>query len=144
MLILLPKENNLTALEESIDSYNLTSWNDDLHEIEIDVYIPKFTFETEYKLKNYLEEMGINIAFTFDANFSGMTGREDIYINSVIHKAFIEVNEEGTEAAAATAVVMVGTSIGYTFNADHPFIFLIQHKETGNILFMGKVINPLQ
>ena len=83
-------------------------------------------------------------AFTVYADFSGMDGARNLMITDVVHKAFIEVNEEGTEAAAATGVVVGATSIGETkiFTADHPFIFIIQEKATGNILFMGKMENP--
>jgi serpin B len=88
-------------------------------------------------------------AFGFDANFAGLDGLGILYISSVLHKAFIEINEEGTEAAAATAVVMELLSNGETvsprinFDCDHPFLFTIHHKETGTILFMGTVENPL-
>jgi serpin B len=87
-------------------------------------------------------------AFTDSADFSGMTSANDLYIDFVVHQAFIDVNEEGTEAAAATAVGIETTSVGpsenvYTFNADHPFIFIIKDNGTGMILFMGKVNNPL-
>ena len=89
-------------------------------------------------------DMGMSIPFTFDADFSGMNGKQDLYIEKIMHKAFIEVNEKGTEAAGATSVNMVLTSVpdGIVFNANHPFTFMIQHKETGTILFMGKIINP--
>ena len=94
-----------------------------------------------------LKEMGMPIAFTPSADFSGMDGTHSLFISDVVHQAFIEVNEEGTEAAAATAVLMKKTALkpGISipvFNADHPFIFLIQQNNSGNILFMGKVNNP--
>jgi serpin B len=146
MLILLPKENNLTSLEQSIDSVNLSLWRESLWARNVNIYIPRFTMETSYTLNDYLKNMGMNIPFTGLADFSGMTGKQDLFISSVLHKAFVEVNEEGTEAAAATAVIMtmnIAPPPELEFNANHPFIFLIQHKETGNILFMGKVYNPL-
>jgi len=88
--------------------------------------------------------MGMHDAFDERADFSAMTGRKDLYIGKVIHQADIEVNEEGTEAAAATAVVMQRKSVPQrvVFRADHPFVFLIRHKPTGTILFMGNVMNP--
>ena len=97
-----------------------------------------------------LVNMGMPTAFSDNADFTGMEDKpdEDLKIDQVIHQAFVEVNEEGTEAAAATAVIMVGiTSVGHApkipiFRADHPFIFIIQQKETGNILFLGKVNDP--
>jgi serpin B len=92
--------------------------------------------------------MGMELAFTPYADFSGMTGSNDLYIGHVIHKAYIDVNEEGTEAAAATAVVMMETTSagGYdvpVFKADKPFSFIIKDNRTGSILFMGDVANPL-
>ncbi|GEM_PF-5523685 len=109
-------------------------------------------------LRNILQEMGMPTAFTLGidfgggADFSGMTGKKDLNIDEVIHKAFVEVNEEGTEAAAATAVtIMKGASASVpqlskikVFKADHPFIFLIQDNQTGNILFLGRVSNPTE
>ena len=90
-----------------------------------------------------LAAMGMPTAFSDNADFSGMTGIRDLYISQVIHQAFVEVNEEGTEAAAATAVVMDKIAmVPNIFKADHPFIFIIQEKETGNILFMGRVNDP--
>ncbi len=91
--------------------------------------------------------MGMPTAFSAEADFSGIDGSKNLSINEVIHKAFVEVNEEGTEAAAATAVTIGITSVGpplNEFRADHPFIFLIQEKETGSILFLGKVVDPTQ
>jgi len=95
-----------------------------------------------------LKEMGMPTAFKYpDADFTGMSPTDELYIDEVIHQTFIEVAEYGTEAAAATAVIMRAGSAGPTeepkiFNADHPFIFVIQQKDTGNILFMGRVSNP--
>ena len=89
----------------------------------------------------------MNIPFTSSADFSGITGGRDLFISKVIHKAFIDVNEEGTEAAAATAVIMEltvnGGSSRIVFDCDHPFMYLIQHKQTGTILFMGSINDPL-
>ena len=88
--------------------------------------------------------MGMPTAFSEGADFSGMTEKRDLFISEVIHQAFVDVNEEGTEAAAATAVAMRTLVLGRikTFKADHPFIFVIQERETGNILFLGRVVNP--
>lgn len=143
MLILLPTEDSLDSLEASISAENLNQWRSDLKETEIDVHMPKFKLEKKYTLSDTLKEMGMPTAFSeSEADFSGMNGREDLHISSVIHQGFIEVNEKGTEAAAATGVVISTTSISPVFNADHPFMFLIQDKETGNILFMGRVVDP--
>jgi len=142
MIIILPKENNISIAESELNAVNLTSWINSLKETEINVNIPKFKIETEYNLNDVLKKMGMTDAFSVAADFSGMDGTKDLYISDVVHKAFVEVNEEGTEAAAATGVIMTLKAVLYSFNADHPFVFLIQHEETGAILFMGKVMNP--
>ncbi len=145
MYIILPKENDLSDIEESMDYDSLSAWKDMLHERKVNIYIPKFKFTTKYFLRETLSDMGMPTAFGSNADFSGMNGTRDLFIQSVIHQAFVEVNEEGTEAAAATGVVMEVTSIGPetpVFRADHPFIFFIQEIETGNILFVGRVCDP--
>ena len=144
MIIILPKENNLAAVEQMIDRETLYSWQASFSQTTVDVSLPKFKLETEYRLREYLVDMGMKIPFTMDADFSGMTGYQELFIEKVLHKAYIEVNEEGTEAAGATSVHMVLKSSpqGVVFNADHPFLFLIQQKETGTILFMGKIFDP--
>ncbi|MCK5123472.1 MAG: serpin family protein [Candidatus Pacebacteria bacterium] len=150
MLLILPEEDNFKKLEKSINTKKLSEWKNALEKQRVDIYIPKFKFETKYFMADILKEMGMSDAFVFGvADFSGMDGTRDLYITDVIHQAFVEVNEEGTEAAAATAVVVGWGSAGDIekpaipiFRADHPFIFIIQQKETGNILFMGRVNNP--
>jgi len=151
ILLLLPKGDNLEKLESLLSTKKLSEWRKDLEEQRVKVFIPKFKFETKYFMADDLKAMGMPIAFSDSADFSGMTGKRDLKINEAIHQAFVEVNEEGTEAAAATAVVMrpVGSAAGPqkepkipVFRADHPFIFLIQQKNTGNILFIGRVVNP--
>ena len=148
MIIILPKENNITLAEKQISAVNLLDWKNNLVEKEIDILqIPKFKLETEYTLNDILSDMDMTDAFSPGvADFSGMDGTNDLFISKVLHKAFIEVNEEGTEAAAATAIIIGVTAIQEptTFIADHPFIFLIQQKETGAVLFMGKVMNPFE
>ncbi len=146
MLILLPKDDDLKGLENSLTVKQLSKWRKDLKEQRVNIFLPRFKFETKYFLADTLKEMGMPTAFSPAADFSGMTGKKDLFISQVIHQAFVEVNEEGTEAAAATAVIMEkGLSVSHrmsVFKADHPFIFLIQEKATGNILFFGRVTNP--
>lgn len=144
MIIILPKENNITQADNILSLENYSIWKDQLTPTPVEVLLPKFTFETRYHLKEYLMNMGMSLPFSPNADFSGMTGNTLLYIDKIIHQAFIEVNEEGSEAAAATSVHMIERATPQTtiFTADHPFIFLIQHKETGNILFMGKLIDP--
>jgi serpin B len=146
MIIILPKENNITLAEKQISTVNLVDWKNSFTETKIDaLQIPKFKLETEYTLNNILLDIGMIDAFSPGvADFSGMDGTNDLFISKVLHKAFIEVNEEGTEAAAATTIIMELTAVPElnTFIANHPFIFLIQQKETGALLFMGKVMDP--
>ncbi len=146
MLVILPK-GNLADVESNLDAEKLSMWMDSLEMQQVDLFLPKFKFETKYLLKGTLSDMGMPIAFNpGKADFTGMDGTNDLFISNVIHQAFVEVNEEGTEAAAATAVVIEATAIPIeetpVFRADHPFIFVIQQKNTGNILFMGKVNDP--
>jgi len=148
MVLLLPKDDDLERMEDALTAKNLSAWKKDLKNKRVKVYLPRFKFETKYFMAEDLRTMGMPTAFFISADFSGMTGEKDLFISEVIHQAFVEVNEEGTEAAAATAVVMRVLSAGGSgsqipvFRADHPFLFLIQHNETGNILFMGRVMDP--
>lgn len=147
MLILLPKNDDLAAAEKYLDPHNLSELQSSSSSRHVMVYFPKCTFETKYTLRQTLAEMGMPTAFG-DADFSGMDGTRYLYIQEIIHQAYVDVNEEGTEAAAATAVVLWGKGAAPAegpvpvFRADHPFIFLIQDNTSGNILFMGRVENP--
>jgi serpin B len=151
MLVLLSKDNDIQSLEQGLDTNSLSQWRDQLKKQKVDVYIPRFNFKTEYQLKEQLKAMGMPLVFTppegdRGADLSGFTENRNLYISFITHLAFVDVNEEGTEAAAATVVGIQTTSISIdsypVFRADHPFIFLIQEKKTGHILFMGKVTNP--
>lgn len=146
MIVLLPRNlEDLDSLENSLTIENLNDWLAGLHEREVEVYLPKFEITSEFSLKGILTAMGMTDAFMpAVADFSGMDGTRDLFISAIVHKAFVAVNEEGTEAAAATAVVMTLTSVPQNpvFRADHPFIFLIRDNESGNILFIGRVMNP--
>jgi serpin B len=107
--------------------------------------MPKFEFESEFSLVDTLIEMGMPTAFSGAADFSGMTGNPELAISDVLHKAFVSVDEAGTEAAAATAVIMEETAMPdqpVELTLDRPFIFLIRDIETGAILFVGRVLNP--
>jgi len=144
MIVLLPREvDSLSELEKKLTLENLNSWLQKLRKQEMMVYLPKFKMTSGFELAEILAAMGMPAAF-FGADFSGMNGRKDLSISNVIHKAFVEVNEEGTEAAAATAVIMerVAMSIEPVFRADHPFVFIIKDNRSGSILFMGRVSNP--
>ncbi|MFH2019298.1 MAG: serpin family protein, partial [bacterium] len=146
MVVLLPdKVDGLADLEKSLTMENLTTWLLKLRKQKIDAWLPRFKMTCEFSLADVLKSMGMSDAFALPpADFSGMTGKKDLFISAVIHKAFVEVNEEGTEAAAATAVGIGLTSARQipVFRADHPFIFLIRDIRSGSILFMGRVMNP--
>lgn len=148
MLIILPKGQNLAQAEELLTLENLSDWQGQMRKQKVEVYFPKFKLETKYNLKDTLEDIGMPTAFSEEANFSGMNGKNNLLISEVIHQAFIEVDEKGTEAAAATGVVIGVTSLpleeSTIFKVDRPFVFLIQDKTTGGILFMGRVLNPNQ
>jgi len=144
MLIILPE--NISRFEENLNISNLQTINESLSSQNLRLTMPKFEFSQSMSLNDILQSMGMEAAFNNDADFSGITGQRDLYISDVIHKAFVKVDEEGTEAAAATAVVM---SLQYIpeppaeLNLNRPFLFFIQDSETGSVIFMGKVVNPL-
>jgi serine protease inhibitor len=157
MLILLPKqgeefdfetsetiEYNYTLEDIELSSEKLDEYKMQMEETKMDaIYVPKFEFDTKYFMKETLSAMGMPTAFSGGADFSGMTGDRDLFISFVIHQAYVKVDEQGTEAAAATAVGMAMSAMPRNvFRADHPFIFVIQQKDTGNILFLGKVVDP--
>jgi len=144
MLILLPSKD-LESIESSLTVEKINDYKNEMKETKLDsISLPKFEFDTKYFINDALKELGMPTAFSGNADFSGMTGQKDLFISSVIHQAYIKVDEKGTEAAAATAVTMkLGIILEKEiFNADHPFIFIIQEKDTGNILFSGRVVNP--
>ena len=148
MIVLLPKKHDgLSELEQSLTLEHLSQWQSKLVKREVVVSIPKFKLTSQFSLASVLKAMGMTDAFSSSANFSGMNGKRDLFISAVIHKAYVDVNEEGTEAAAATAVTMRLTSMGPSsrppvFRADHPFLFLIRDNQSGSILFIGRVMNP--
>lgn len=148
MVILLPRaEVGLTKLEGDLQAEKIQSWLARLSSTKVDVYLPRFKLEKDVSLNEKLKSLGMTDAFdAAKADFSGMAPGNQLYITSVIHKAFVEVNEEGTEAAAATAVVVGLKSAApdrpVVFRADHPFIFLIRDNRSGGILFMGRLVDP--
>jgi serpin B len=150
MLIILPTASTLDGFQALFTKdlyYQITS---NLSTADVNVYLPKFKLEESYDLGKPLYDLGINTAFSDDADFSGITSDPNgIKIDSVVHKSFVQVDEKGTEAAAATGIGMVRcTSVGWTppqpilFNADHPFLFAIRERSTNTILFLGQVSDP--
>ena len=146
MDIFVPDAGNFAAFESSLNSDVFNATLSHLQPSFMKLSLPKFTFESEFNLSEALKSMGMTGAFDSDkADFSGMTSQYDLFISDVIHKAFVAVDEKGTEAAAATAVIMEATmAIQYDVNLtiDRPFIFIIRDKPSGQILFMGRVLNP--
>jgi len=147
MIILLPKQfDGLSEFEKTLTLENLSQRLARLRKRKVVVSIPKFKMTSQFGLAPVLKSMGMQDAFSPGADFSGISGQRDLFISAVIHKAYVDVNEEGTEAAAATAVTMRLTSVGPAqipvFCADHPFLFLIRDNHSGSILFIGRVTNP--
>lgn len=148
LLIFLPKaQDGLAEIETALSSEQINIWLSDLSVREVEVYLPTFKFAATFNLSQTLAAMGMPDAFSEQADFSGMEAAKQLSISEVIHKAFVEVNEEGTEAAAATGVVVGVTSIQEPsptpiFNADHPFFFLIRDNALRSVLFMGRVVDP--
>ena len=149
MIIFLPRTVGAIAeVEKTITIEKIEQVIKNTSSIEVEVFLPKFTFEYTTELSKILRKMGMVSAFTDQADFSGITDPKFFKISKVLHKTFVEVNEKGTEAAAVTAITMralgapLTTPIIPSFKADHPFIFLIYDKKTEAILFMGRVMNP--
>ncbi|NXE79817.1 SPB10 protein, partial [Cochlearius cochlearius] len=151
MFVLLPDDisDNTTGLElveRELTYEKLAEWTEsaNMMRAEVDLFLPKLKLEENYNLKSTLSSMGIRNAFDpVQADFTGMSVKKDLFISEVIHKAFVEVNEEGTEAAAATAVLVLRSKPRtITFKADHPFLFFIRHNKSQTILFFGRISSP--
>jgi len=143
MVVLLPRQlDGLLGLEQGLTAPKLKGWIASLARSEVDVWFPKFKATSEFRLDEKLKALGMVAAFGA-ADFTGMFQQGGPRISAVVHKAFVEVNERGTEAAAATAVV-TKSSMPPSFRADHPFLFLIRDQSTGSVLFLGRLVNPLQ
>lgn len=144
MVVMLPTANNTEAIDNNFENcYNNVINNSHLEE-EVSVFLPKFKLETEYKLVDQMKNLGCNLAFTDFADFSGISD-ERTKIDAIIQKAYVEVDEKGTEAAAVTAVVMmrcaafINEPVRKVFDANRPFVFAIKHNATNEILFTGRV-----
>lgn len=148
MVAIAPKAGKLDAFERGLDGATIDGIRAKMDIEDVSLHLPKFKIAgASVKLKESLTKLGMGVAFTDDANLSGITGRNDTKISDVVHKAFIDLDEKGTEAAAATAVIVVsktairpGRVIDVRF--DRPFLFVIRDVPTGAILFMGRVANP--
>jgi serpin B len=146
MVILLPASGNFETFEEQLQAQRVSDIISALQPNKVNLTMPKFEFDSDFSLKDTLAGMGMPIVFSpADADFSGMTGNRELFISDVVHKAFVSVDEAGTEAAAATAVIVAGSGApepAVEVTVDHPFIFLIRDIQTGAIIFIGRVLNP--
>lgn len=148
MVILLPSEStDLNTVEKALTYEKFIAWTkpDVMDEEEVEVFLPRFTLEESYDMEEFLQELGMTDAFEETrADFSGMSSGRGLHLSKVMHKSFVEVTEEGTEAAAATGAVVMMRCLMVVprFNANHPFLFFIQHSKTGAILFCGRFCSP--
>jgi serpin B len=146
--VVLPKTaGGLADIEKSLTAENLTAWVGSLGARNVQVSLPKFRAESEFSLRKALSTLGMPAAFTDQADFSGIDPKRGLAISEVVHKAFVDVSEKGTEAAAATGITMRATAMRMpeppvVFRADHPFLFMIRDTRSGAVLFIGRLMNP--
>ncbi len=142
MVVLLPDVGRFEEFASALDAGRAASISRDIEPEFIHLAMPKFTYEAGFSLKDTLATLGMPVAFTEAADFSGMAGTHELFIGDVLHKTFVSVDEAGTEAAAGTAVVMDTGAPPPEVRLDHPFLFMIRDVETGAILFLGHVVDP--
>jgi serpin B len=146
MVVLLPdSRDGLPKLEGDLRADKLAGWLSSMRDGSVSVFLPRFKLTSQFDLKKTFQALGMALPFTMQADFSGMDGRKDLYVSALVHQAAVDVDEQGTEAAAATAVVVTLKSVfapPAQFRADHPFLFLIRDNKTGAILFLGRMANP--
>ena len=145
MVVLLPKPGAFKAFEDVLDDTSVEAIVQALAPSHVALFLPRFEYGSGFSLVETLSDLGMPAAFSDQADFSGMTGNRELAISEVIHEAFVSLDEAGTEAAAATAVVMSRTSMpeeSLTFRADRPFHFFIRDMEMDAILFVGRVVDP--
>ncbi|KAK1903363.1 putative serpin E3 [Dissostichus eleginoides] len=143
--VALPSERKtpLSCIESQLTARQLASWETGLRRTKMDVFLPRFRMQNKFNLRSVLPAMGISDAFNpTAADFSEISAEESLYVSDAFHEVRIEVTEDGTKAAAATAMVLLKRSRAPVFKADRPFLFLIRQVNTGSILFMGRVMNP--
>ncbi|XP_048203129.1 neuroserpin [Perognathus longimembris pacificus] len=144
MLVLSRQEVPLAALEPLVKAQLIEEWANSVKKQKVEVYLPRFTVEQEIDLKDILKSLGITEIFIKNANLTGLSDDKDMFLSKVIHKSFLEVNEEGSEAVAASGMIAISRmAVLYPqVIVDHPFLFLIRNRRTGVILFMGRVMHP--
>uniref|UniRef100_UPI00398E9397 probable serpin E3 n=1 Tax=Pristiophorus japonicus TaxID=55135 RepID=UPI00398E9397 len=147
MFIIIPSERkkNISSIEPHITAQTLSTWTNSMRRMKMEVFLPKFKVQNKFNLKTVLTTLGIIDLFNpSKADFRGISEHDKLFVSEAIHEAKIEVTEDGTEAAAATAMVLLKRSRALVFKADRPFFFLLRHSNTGTILFMGRVMDPLE
>ncbi|XP_076012980.1 putative serpin E3 [Genypterus blacodes] len=145
--VVLPSERKtpLSSLESQLTARQLASWETGLRRIKMDVFLPRFKMQKKVNLRSVLPSIGLSDAFNpTAADFTGISEAEGLYVSDAFHDVRIEVTEDGTKAAAATAMVLLKRSRAPVFKADRPFLYLLRHINTGSILFMGRVMNPAE
>ncbi|XP_067848382.1 probable serpin E3 isoform X2 [Heptranchias perlo] len=147
MFIIIPSERKtpISSVEPHITARTLLTWTNSMRRMKMEVFLPKFKVQNKFNLKTVLSTLGITDLFSpSKADFRGISEHDKLFVSEAIHEAKIEVTEDGTEAAAATAMVLLKRSRALVFKADRPFFFLLRHTNTGTILFMGRVMDPLE
>lgn len=149
LVVLLPKAiDGFERLEAELTAENVERWTSDLRERKVQLWLPKFKTTSEFSLGETLDSLGMTLAFSEQADLSGISASKDLFISAVLHKSYIDVNELGTEAAAATAAKFEGAAEDserqqpVVFRADHPFVYLIRVRRSGAILFLGRLLQP--
>ncbi|XP_076788653.1 LOW QUALITY PROTEIN: neuroserpin [Arvicanthis niloticus] len=144
MLVLSRQEVPLATLEPLLKAQLIEEWANSVKKQKVEVYLPRFTVEQEIDLKDTLKALGVTEIFIKDANLTAMSDKNELFLSKAVHKSFIEVNEEGSEAAAASGMIAISRmAVLYPqVIVDHPFLFLIKNRKTGTILFMGRVMHP--
>ncbi|XP_038838026.1 probable serpin E3 [Salvelinus namaycush] len=145
LLVALPSDRKtpLSSLESQLTPSAVATWDTGLRRTKMDVFLPRFKMQNRFNLRLVLPSMGVSDAFNpMAADFTGLSAEEDLYVSDAFHEARIEVTEDGTKAAAVTAMVLLKRSRAPVFKADRPFFFLLRQVSTGSVLFMGRVVNP--
>ncbi|XP_031229971.1 neuroserpin isoform X2 [Mastomys coucha] len=144
MLVLSRQEVPLATLEPLLKAQLIEEWANSVKKQKVEVYLPRFTVEQEIDLKDILKALGVTEIFIKDANLTAMSDKKELFLSKAVHKSFIEVNEEGSEAAVASGMIAISRmAVLYPqVIVDHPFLFLIKNRKTGTILFMGRVMHP--
>jgi serpin B len=143
-IVLPPPGADLDSLAATVTPVQWAAWTSSLHKVDLEMYLPRFKMSFEYQLAGPLSNLGMGIAFSDAADFTGINATVPLLITEVKHKTYVEVNEEGTEAAAVTSVGVGVTSMGPVMRVDHPFLFAIREQASGALLFIGKIADPTQ